>query len=408
MSNTHKREMVMNQKTIWWSLFLMTLGVMLGSSTVAMACKCKTKTDAQATARADLVVYGTVSMYEETKPNQWQAHVTVKTVYKGQAKVGEAVVVHNSPSNCAARFVAGRPFMVFAKKKDNRYITSRCMRTRSLNKAPIAPGVHSILAYPVGAGDVMTRVARASDVMVVQVKKTGSAFAGSWHRVAVEGKIKQSFRGKKKGKITFQIDQKACQKQRSILSDDEVDGELGKKLVKVGKSYLVFTFGESPAQVEPCHGNLVAIEDAKDVITTLKAKCKKGACQSLGAAFVKVKTMRQTLQNEVRQKARATIELCHKKHVKSGVVTDIDFQVAIQPKKGNAVVRKVNTSGTVEQSSVYDAMVKCMIDTTQNKWQMTPYEGYAIRAKMKFKLSPKHTRRLKYASEQVTLVRDRK
>ena len=374
----------------------------------AQACQCPAQTFDDHVKAADVIVYGKVLNFSEVEDNDWRGSVSVLKSYKGILGEGDIVVVRTPPvGNCGLSLKANRAYMIYASRKKDHVSLNLCAPTRPLRRAPIAPGITSILPRPVGPGSVAQRLARASDVAVVKVTEAGVSYAGSWHNVKAQGTITTSFRGQKKGKIQIALDERACGKKKLNFEDDALKSQGGPKLKK-GASYLMFTYGDSPTRVAPCHGNLVEVSQATKALEELKALCKGKVCHTMGAATLQAAALRKALKKQVFTQAKSTLSTCHKKHAKGGVITDITFDVALLPGGKKASVRELKADGTIEDASVYDAFLQCVVDTTQSSWKLTPIQGDPVRANMVFKLDPKRARRPKFTYEQFTLKPDKK
>lgn len=374
----------------------------------ALACQCPTKTIDDHVKDADVIVYGKVLGFNEVEDNDWRGSISVLNSYKGTLTEGDVLVARTVPlRQCGVTLKANRAYMIYASRKKDHVVLNACAPTRPLKRAPIGPGITSVLARPTGRGSIAQRMARASNVAVVKITKTGVSYAGSWHNVEVEGAIVSSFRGQRKGTLNVVINERACGKKKLNFEDDPFEKKGDAKLKK-GSSYLMFTYGDSPTRLAPCHDNLIEVSKAQAALATLKALCKGKTCQTAGAATLQAAGLRAALKKEVFGQAKATINTCHKKHAKGGVITDISFDVALRPGGKNAQVRALKADGTIEDGGVYDAFLGCVVDTTQTAWTLTPIEGDPVRANMTFKLDPKRPRRPRFTYERFVLGPDKK
>lgn len=350
-------------------------------SAPAQACKCKLSSVDEVEDHAQAIFFGELELYQEGSPDQWEASFRVIKPYKG-VKDGEQLVVHNGPGSCAIPFRSGKNYMVFAKREGDRYTTDLCMMTDRADKAPIAPGLNSILPVAPGKGSPISRAARAQQVFTAQVTSLGSAYGGNWHNTAVEAKVKTSFKGKAKGKVSFRLDQRSCDGNKRVIVYNE-DGSETPAPVKVGGTYLFFLHSDAPSFAMICHDNIQPLEDAGEAITALKGGCKKGVCGS--DAYDKAHALRVGLEQQAMKLATNSILSCHQKHVTQGVISDISWDIAL--KDGDKlIVRNLQTSGTATAQSAYDGMTQCLIDTVSKSWELGPIDGEPVRMNMTFKL----------------------
>lgn len=103
----------------------------------AYGCVCDPEmTTKKAKERAEAVFSGTVvESHREMSPGgmEWRVRIKVDDFWKGD--VGEEVIVYTDESDCAARFEAGRKYLVFARRQEGRgrLVTDTCMKTAPLD-----------------------------------------------------------------------------------------------------------------------------------------------------------------------------------------------------------------------------------------------------------------------------------
>jgi len=384
-----------------WSIaIVLTFGI-VGVTAPAFACTCKPRTSMEHAERADVIVFGTVEAFDQSPDdeNEWDAVISATKVYKGKIKAGKEFTVATplDTVECGVRFRIGRTFMVYAsKRRDGKLLATQCGGTERMRKAPLAPGLESIVAIPPGRGDVEARTERAGYVFLGKVSKVGRGFAGSFHKAEVQVNVTRSFKGAKRGKMTLRINEQACKKKSSsnaFAGLDLEDDSYAEAPVKKGKSYLFFAYDEQPNWITPCHDNIVEVRDASSAIGELESMCAKGACDSMGGGYDEAKKIRMTLRKQIMGYAQSSIASCNKQHGmfgKGGALTELDWDVAVTP-KGKVSLANISGRGTYRDGSFYNTALGCL-EESMGTWEIEGFAGSPILVKMNFNMVAKGSR----------------
>jgi hypothetical protein len=368
------REMSVNRAT-----FLAGVAIFL----TLMACpllasaKCPKVVDPeQMSMNSDTIVYGKVVSLNALEGDRWHAEVEVHTSYKGKHKPDDTVDVYTA-GYTDIDFRLEQSVMVYANKgSGGKLETPKCANPKSLPEAPLAAETSSLFATPPGKAPLEIRARRASAIFVGEVTAAGKGFAGRWDGVILKVKVIDAIKGtKRNATVKIRLDEDSCGggKRRNLLSDGDMLAGDAKAPYEVKKTYLFYTFDESPYQVLLCHDNMQPKAAASEDISMLKTMCKKKRCQS---GHDVVGKLRLGVKQSVEKKSMASLKQCAAElplYTKSGAITDLEVKVRVRP-DGVTELLNVASSGTVEDGSVYDALGKCM-ERQIVQWDFEAKEG---------------------------------
>ena len=364
-----------------------------------------------ATHRSPIVVYGEVHSFEEVDEFTWVAKIEVGRGYKGSFEEGDEIAVYTGygEDRCGVTFTPGRSFLMFIERSEGRLRASSCDPNEQLDVAPIGPQVRSLAPVPPGKGRVVERASRANHVFIGEVTEAGDGFAGSWHGSGLKVRVTRPFKNTKKNqKIEIGFDELTCRGGRitnNLLAEDIPGSTKGAPFIKE-KLYLFYTYGENPVSITPCHGNFVEESAAGDQIKKLSALCGTSrTCNDLGRGWSDAARHREALSRSALAMTKQSISQCAARTAmfsgKKGSITKVDWRLNLRP-QGKVDLLAVETEGSLEDASVYDAVSACLADSVSS-WSIESFPGEPLEVEVTQRFRDKSSAP-RYEASQIRFV----